>query len=1155
MPEQRIDFGNYFKNLVIALQQLRDAHDSNFRFNTVWRLLEVDFQTYDHETLSLTFEVLSRHSIDDDCLVHVLLVDPAADSGTMSIGCTGDECARSRRGCIHTYAVVQNLLSRINQPNDEIRLLIQAGDGPLESPLFNKLDKLLDLQSRLVESEAAGAPTDRRLVWRVMAHKSIYSGGVTVDVAPYQQLLKKDNINWRKGTKLTLESLAYSDLLDGPQDEAVKSYLVQNPPQYRYGMSFGTGRPAVEILERLAGSSRVFFSNGQDDFPIEVLRGELGLKCEIDGDCLTVHPLCSGRKVEVQRFISVCDRSRLLVIGNETIQVIQAKTDAFRDFAFDLLKKPVTLPLAQASDLIARLAQLSVTLPIELPEQLVVSDVVADDRTYLELIPTKPSGLIARLRVRPVESMPSTLPGDRRLPTHLVDGDKVHRLCRHVDAEVARASALATELNLRRFSPLTDWDYRLIDDEQIIDFVGEVTERQHRKRGEEAATQTANTLSTTMIVESPSTGLVPISAAPTAFGVIPETNDLKVIWPQGGEMRVTSEINPSALQLAVEENEDWFGLSGMIHVDGHKLPLIDLLRAMKAGRRVVSLGQGLFARISDEFYDQLLAIGDVVHQTSKGLEVDITAAPVLSQLVDIKESLQLCESWQKMLSSLDPSEAVTLEPPISLSADLREYQLDGYRWMKRLSNWGVGGCLADDMGLGKTVQALALLLNRIEEGPTLVIAPMSVGFNWQREAQRFAPSLNVLAYRDSNRNEVLKEIGEGDVVIVSYALFQRDAEKFWDVEWGTLVLDEAQNVKNAATKTARAVRDLKAKWRLALTGTPIENQLSELWALFRAISPGLFGSWERFRERFVTPIEKSNDSRRRYALARMVKPFILRRTKNDVLTELPPRTEIQTTVELSDEERALYEAARVRIVAELMGLDFENSKDNRFQVLAGITKLRQLACHPRLCDKKWKKSSAKLDALLELVDELRGEQHRALVFSQFTSHLSIVRDAFDDAGISYQYLDGGSTAKQREAAVDAFQSGQGDVFLISLKAGGTGLNLTAADYVIHLDPWWNPAVEDQATDRAHRYGQTRPVTVYRLVAKDTIEEKIIALHDRKRELVSSILEGSDEAAKLSTQELVDLIKTSGSTAYQPGEDVVEPVKPRRGRPKKVSFAE
>jgi SNF2 family DNA or RNA helicase len=387
-------------------------------------------------------------------------------------------------------------------------------------------------------------------------------------------------------------------------------------------------------------------------------------------------------------------------------------------------------------------------------------------------------------------------------------------------------------------------------------------------------------------------------------------------------------------------------------------------------------------------------------------------------------------------------------------------------------------------------------------------------------------------------------VGEGDLVITSYGLALRDAEKLAKTRWGTLVLDEAQFIKNARTRTARAVRDLHADWKLALTGTPLENHLGELWSIFRAVSPGLFGHWERFRERFVDPIEKQKDHRRRHALSRTIRPFILRRTKSEVLSELPQRTEVQLTAELSKPERKLYEDARLWAVTHLADAA-DDGEDHRFQVLAALTRLRQLACHPALVDASWTGSSAKLDLLLETVDELREGRHRALVFSQFTQHLALIRKALDERGIPYQYLDGRTPARQREQRVEAFQRGEGDLFLISLKAGGTGLNLTAADYVIHMDPWWNPAVEDQATDRAHRIGQSRPVTVYRLVAEDTIEEQILALHADKRNLVADILAGSDQAARLSTQELVDLIRTGGRDADD--EPKQEPAAGRNGK--------
>jgi SNF2 family DNA or RNA helicase len=460
-----------------------------------------------------------------------------------------------------------------------------------------------------------------------------------------------------------------------------------------------------------------------------------------------------------------------------------------------------------------------------------------------------------------------------------------------------------------------------------------------------------------------------------------------------------------------------------------------------------------------------------------------------------------------------------------LQAELRDYQVAGYQWLSKLSQWGLGGCLADDMGLGKTVQTLGVLLDRAEQGATLIVAPTSVGINWVRETERFAPSLKPHLYREHDRDHLIQTAGPGELIITSYQLLQRDIERVASRSWATLVLDEAQYIKNFQTKTNQAVRRLDVDWCVALSGTPLENHLGELWSLMRVLCPGLLGSWERFRQRFGEPIERDKNRERLQALGHVVRPFILRRTKQEVLTELPPRTEVVLTAELSPAERKRYDAARIAALDELTSKrGDENEQQRRIRVLSWLTRLRQLACHPGLVDPRWNKSSAKLDLFLETVNELRDNNHRALVFSQFVQHLSLLRAALDKQGIKYQYLDGSTPPQRRQEAVDAFQSGSGDLFLISLKAGGTGLNLTAADYVLHLDPWWNPAVEDQATDRAHRIGQLRPVTVYRLVAKDTIEEQILAMHEDKRELLAGVLDGADRAAKMSTQELVDLIR-------------------------------
>jgi SNF2 family DNA or RNA helicase len=363
------------------------------------------------------------------------------------------------------------------------------------------------------------------------------------------------------------------------------------------------------------------------------------------------------------------------------------------------------------------------------------------------------------------------------------------------------------------------------------------------------------------------------------------------------------------------------------------------------------------------------------------------------------------------------------------------------------------------------------------------------------------------------------------VLITSYTLLQQEIELFAKKKYATIILDESQAIKNPESNRAKAAFTLQADFRIAMTGTPIENRLTELWSLFRYLNPGLFGSQKSFEERFAVPIQQAQSSTVRNTLRRLVHPFILRRTKSQVLEELPARTEIVREIELSREEAALYEATRRKALKELEEIKDKNSGQSRLQILAALTRLRQLCCNPKMILPDSTIESSKLEAFREIMEELKENRHKVLVFSQFVKHLEILRAELDTMGISYQYLDGSTPAKDRQKRVDAFQSGESDAFLISIKAGGSGLNLTAADYVIHTDPWWNPAVEDQATDRAHRIGQTRPVTVYRLITQGTIEEKIVRLHHEKRDLADKLLEGTDQATKLSAEELIEILRS------------------------------
>jgi SNF2 family DNA or RNA helicase len=607
--------------------------------------------------------------------------------------------------------------------------------------------------------------------------------------------------------------------------------------------------------------------------------------------------------------------------------------------------------------------------------------------------------------------------------------------------------------------------------------------------------------------------------------------NIEVLWSKDSTKpsRVLGSISSKNLRVEITSKRNWFGITGDCQLGDASLPLEQVLENLGTTANptignFVRVGDGQWARIEEGLRKKLLQVRDATHSERKNLLMDSTAAQAIQALSDVDVEVKAAKAWGECMKRLVRAESLEPTLPAGLKADLREYQVDGYRWLRRLAEWGVGGILADDMGLGKTLQTLAVLLDRASEGPALVIAPTSVGFNWIRECQRFAPELRPILYRESDRKELLSNLQGGDLVVSSYALALRDGSELAKIKWGTLVMDEAQAIKNARSKTSQAVATFDAKWTIALTGTPMENHLGELWSLFSVVSPGVFGGWESFRKRYATPIEKQNDDEAKGALARRLQPFILRRTKEEVLTELPPRTEMVVYVDLSPEERAQYELIRRSAIGEVQNIAaLPDIQDQRFKILALLTRLRQFACHPGIVNKQWDKSSAKLDQLCETLTSLQEEGHRALVFSQFTEHLALIRAALDKQGISYQYLDGSTPAAERQKRVDEFQSGSLTAFLISLKAGGTGLNLTAADYVIHMDPWWNPAVEDQATDRAHRFGQDKPVMVYRIVAKGTIEEEILALHETKRDLVDGILEGTNAAAKFSTKDLIEMI--------------------------------
>ncbi|WP_455674063.1 DEAD/DEAH box helicase [Phocaeicola sp.] len=598
---------------------------------------------------------------------------------------------------------------------------------------------------------------------------------------------------------------------------------------------------------------------------------------------------------------------------------------------------------------------------------------------------------------------------------------------------------------------------------------------------------------------------------------------VRIEWPQGMKMDIKGAADFKNLSLSVKGTGQWFEVEGELKVDtGSLIKIADLLQKVRESKgRFIALGENEFIALSDKLRKQLQAM-DVLLTKEKGkLKLSSLTADTLLDVEKQGAKLKKNTAFNDLMKRIEAAEKETFNVPKQLKAELRNYQIDGFRWMSRLACWGAGACLADDMGLGKTLQTIAVMLARGKQGPSLVVAPASVVLNWKSELERFAPPLTPLVMNENgcDRKALIDNASNYDVVLTTYGLLINEAECLAAKAWNVIALDEAHTIKNKETKMSKAAMNLNGSFRLLLTGTPLQNHLSEIWNLFQFANPGLLGSFNQFTEKFIYPIEKEGDKSRQRQLKRLIQPFILRRTKTDVLDELPEKTEITFHVELGEEERALYENLRREAINNL-----EEGSATAIQTLAEITKLRQAACHPSLVNPELKLPSAKTAAFMKLVEELMNNNHRALVFSQFTSHLHLVRQELDAAGIDYLYLDGSTSIPERNNLVKAFQTGEQPLFLISLKAGGLGLNLTAADFVLHLDPWWNPSVEDQASDRAYRIGQTRPVTVYRLIATQTIEEKIIRLHQTKKSLADSLLDGSDLAHKLTKEEMLELLK-------------------------------
>ncbi len=583
----------------------------------------------------------------------------------------------------------------------------------------------------------------------------------------------------------------------------------------------------------------------------------------------------------------------------------------------------------------------------------------------------------------------------------------------------------------------------------------------------------------------------------------------------------TAPVVHISLEDGKDPRSDWYDLAVTVTIEGERVHFGPLFAALAAGESHVVLLSGTYLSIDRPELVQLRELiqeaRELTDRRSESLRVNRFHAGLWEELVALGTIDQQASSWKKSIDAIKSLDEIPVpEVPAGLRAELRPYQVEGFAWLSFLADHGLGGILADDMGLGKTVQALAMMLRQVERGsgPFLVVAPTSVVGNWAREAEKFAPGLKVatISGTRARRGIDLADAIEGaDVVVTSYALFRIENDAYRERSWAGLLLDEAQFVKNHQGKTYQCARRIDATFKLAITGTPLENSLMDLWAMLSIVAPGLYPDPQRFTAGYQKPIETGHGQDKLELLQRRVRPLMRRRTKEEVASDLPPKTEQVLEVPLSPKHARIYQTHLQRERQKVMGLLADESSDHRFEVLRSLTKLRLLSLDPGLVDEEYDDvGSAKIDVLMEHLAEVTAEGHRVLVFSQFTKYLARVRERLDDIGLTYAYLDG--RTRNRPAAIDSFMSGEHSVFLISLKAGGFGLNLTEADYCYVLDPWWNPATEAQAVDRAHRIGQTRPVMVYRLVSTDTIEQKVMELKARKSALFDAVM---DEGAALS----------------------------------------
>ncbi|NDB83329.1 MAG: DEAD/DEAH box helicase [Alphaproteobacteria bacterium] len=944
------------------------------------------------------------------------------------------------------------------------------------------------LSNYFSKQAAAGKANDKRIVWHLRAEQVLKGSTNAYEeiIIPIEQ--KRVGNGWNKGRSAGLKrlfetrhSLDYLTVDDIPVINSIEEEYYYRGNHYYINTS--------KALLALAGHPLVFDAESGQHIELTKTSPELIIKennnnFQIKLSAYSPNPTVKFAKESENKY-------QVIDISQKDVELVKI-----------IGEQGITVPKAEKDKILSLLHNAASSISVRAEFDSLVIDSKPGDSTIIIQLIAIDEALKIKALVRPFGGKGSYYKPGKGGVNITAQIDNIYQgVTRNLDEEEKNINQLLDNCPTLSEQNIGDYEWKIEELEAILEILYELN---NYKISQNNASQNSS------------------------------INPVIIEWPQGQTLFIDKEVSFDNLNLNIRSANEWFAFDGEIEIqESQVIVMRDLLDKLENSKgRFIELSDKRFIALTKSFAKRLSEL-NIASKTLAGQTIHKLAAPLLLEFAEKSKNVKSDNIWQSHIDKISGAESYNPKIPKNLQVELRPYQVEGFKWLARLSRLGFGSCLADDMGLGKTVQTIGLLLTEASKGPCLVLAPASVCYVWEEECKKFAPSLNCISLASAgnqasgnNRESLINNLGKMDVLICSYGMIYQVEEQIINKQFQTIVLDEAQAIKNFNTKRFKIITKLKTETKIALSGTPIENRTDELWNLFEFLNPGFLGSRESFQTKYTKPIEIDKNIATRNTLKRLIQPFILRRVKSKVLDDLPPKIEQTIFIEPSDKEKSFYEALRRESVEKINSLDEASSAKKRFSILAEITKLRRACCDISLVNPELEMPNSKLDSFDEIVEELKENNHRALVFSQYVGYLDIVRKRLDAKKITYQYLDGSSTYKQRQKSVDSFQSGDGDLFLISLKAGGAGLNLTAADYVIHLDPWWNPAVEDQASDRAHRMGQTRPVTIYRLVMKYSIEEKILKMHSEKRDLAISLLDDADKSASLSENDLLALINQS-----------------------------